>query len=868
MDTVIEAPEKKACGVHAPDLETAFSYSVFQSVSDTSPCRVDTTWSDFLMSLSEPDLRGDMTTEEYYQALADAAGDKAKTKQIKKVWKEQKNGKTWVPATFRRGGIREDIDVLAMWAAVLDCDDGVNREGIEAKLNGYRYVAHTSYSHSGEKPKWRVTIPFSAPMPPSKAYALFEYFNKIFDGKLDKACKNPSHPYYLPAVPPGGEDNYQVFSCEGVLFDPSTLKAESADNVPGSGKAEVPDSLPDVDINRLGLGPRTIILIKEGGNPSDRSTALFSAVRRMIEAGLDNATIAAVLLNSDYGISDKPLDKGIEWTMEEIARGRAKGPSPEVGEEEAEGSEAEQEKAEESEVKKLQEQIELIADSCDTLIEADSELRRLAKETEGVTYTLIKDTFREILKQKKQKAKEAEAERLAAERLEREQQRYDEQELTPDDVLNQLNKKHAVIAYANRVLIMAEGIDPALKRRTFNFTSASDFRLFYSNRWVTVPTDDKFKTMRWPDFWLDNTHRRQYVGMTFVPGKAPDGYLNLWTGFSIKPRAGDCELLKQHVLEVLCSGDQEKFDYLWRWCAHMVQRPYEMAEVAVVLRGTQGTGKNTFVDALGYTLGRHYVPLTQSNQLCGRFSAHLLDALLVFANEAIWGGDKQAEGALKSMITDPVQTIEAKGKDALTVPNYKRVIAASNENWAAPRGIDDRRFYCLDVSPHRKGDTKYFAAVHAELNNGGHEALLYDLLSVDIKDWHPRGNMPEGNSDGEDMKLESMSTPLRFWHECLARGQNRPPVIDEHGIPHSRDPWAMEIERSVLYDFYLNWCDRQKITHRSNIDSFGKELRKVVDVGEYRPWTEGQRPRAYKLPDLAKAQEQFQQRGAKIDFNL
>jgi hypothetical protein len=42
----------------------------------------------------------------------------------------------------------------------------------------------------------------------------------------------------------------------------------------------------------------------------------------------------------------------------------------------------------------------------------------------------------------------------------------------------------------------------------------------------------------------------------------------------------------------------------------MIQRPWELPGTAVVLRGLQGTGKNTFADILGRLVARHYGVVT------------------------------------------------------------------------------------------------------------------------------------------------------------------------------------------------------------------------------------------------------------------
>ena len=57
---------------------------------------------------------------------------------------------------------------------------------------------------------------------------------------------------------------------------------------------------------------------------------------------------------------------------------------------------------------------------------------------------------------------------------------------------------------------------------------------------------------------------------------------------------------------------------------------------------------------------------------------------------------------------------------------------ASNEQWVVPADMDVRRFLMLEVNESKARNTKYFAAIERELQNGGREAFLYDLLNYDL----------------------------------------------------------------------------------------------------------------------------------------
>ncbi len=191
-----------------------------------------------------------------------------------------------------------------------------------------------------------------------------------------------------------------------------------------------------------------------------------------------------------------------------------------------------------------------------------------------------------------------------------------------------------------------------------------------------------------------------------MPGvtECPDDVYNLWAGWSVEARAGDWSLIKAHIKDVLCSGNQHRFEYLINWLARAVQQPGAQGEVAVVLRGARGTGKGAFARAFGALFGQHFLHLSDARHLTGNFNAHLRDACVVFADEAFYAGDKQHEGQLKRLVTEPTLMIEPKFRNVAPARNCLHVIVSSNEEWVIPAGTDERRFFVLDVSPCRQKD--------------------------------------------------------------------------------------------------------------------------------------------------------------------
>lgn len=310
-----------------------------------------------------------------------------------------------------------------------------------------------------------------------------------------------------------------------------------------------------------------------------------------------------------------------------------------------------------------------------------------------------------------------------------------------DPWLVRMNDRHAVISdIGGRCRVITEVADPVLGRTRLSAQTFDDFRNRYLNEQVEVGQNRAGDPIYKPvgDWWLRHPKRRQYDTIVFCPGREVEGAYNLWRGYGCEPAPGKCDLFLAHLRDVLCAGVEEHYNYLLRWMASAVQKPDRPGQVAVVLKGKMGAGKGTFARHFGALFGRHYLHLSDPKHLLGNFNVHLRDAVLLFADEAFYAGDKKHESLLKTLITEDTLVVEGKGRDAEVSANCVHLIVASNEDWAVPAAIGDRRFFILDVSGERAGDSEYFARLEDEMSSGGRSALLHYLLGMDLAGWDVR----------------------------------------------------------------------------------------------------------------------------------
>lgn len=338
------------------------------------------------------------------------------------------------------------------------------------------------------------------------------------------------------------------------------------------------------------------------------------------------------------------------------------------------------------------------------------------------------------------------------------------------DDLAILNSKYCVVRDGGktRVLTFEPHHQKQHTREVPTYLGFEDFRNFHLNKTVRVGEDKRVSLGQW---WLKHPERRQYEGVTFQPGSGPEvnGRLNLWRGWGVEPKRGLWTRMRRHIDEVLANGDEAAADYIIRWVAWSFQHPAERAQAALVFKGKKGTGKGTLGNALCHIFGQHGTHISSAEHLAGRFNGHLRDACLLFADEAYWPGDKGSEGSLKRLVTEPDLFIEAKGRDGVTVANMLHIIMASNEEWIVPAGEDERRYAVFTVSADHMQDDDWFKPIYAESEAGGEAAMLYDLLRMDLGDWHPR-RIPKTSG-----LLEQQSQSLRpedaWWVELLQSGR-------------------------------------------------------------------------------------------------
>ena len=190
-------------------------------------------------------------------------------------------------------------------------------------------------------------------------------------------------------------------------------------------------------------------------------------------------------------------------------------------------------------------------------------------------------------------------------------------------------------------------------------------------------------------------------------------------------------------------------------------------------------------------------------------------------------GDRQRLGVLKAIITEPHLTIEGKRQNVIQAPNYLHVMMASNEDWVVPASLEARRFFMLDVGDAMKDDHAHFGAIWAQMETGGYEAMLHDLLTHDLTGFNVR-RVPV-TAALQEQKTLSLSGPYAWWLDVLQRGY----------VSDASHEWTDWVSTETIYASYLDHEKRRQERRPRSREALGRFMRGVAGAVASRQSTGG-----------------------------
>jgi hypothetical protein len=239
--------------------------------------------------------------------------------------------------------------------------------------------------------------------------------------------------------------------------------------------------------------------------------------------------------------------------------------------------------------------------------------------------------------------------------------------------------------------------------------------------------------------------------------------------------------------------NKKEHEFFFDYCAHMVQRPEEKCNAAIVLSGTQGIGKDAALWPIKAAIGSWNAKGIDPDQLFSDYKPWLQTLMLVVDEVRPSKDEFHASSMyniLKPMIVAPPDTLPLndKHKKLRYIVNVLRVFITTNDWMAMYIPPEDRRMFIMHSSLESKwheteGDPDYFFRLFGWMETGGAAHIAAWLAARDLTEFRPKAQVTKtlgwqsvantwaAPEDGVTFALEALGHPDVFFGAELLSGQ-------------------------------------------------------------------------------------------------
>ena len=255
---------------------------------------------------------------------------------------------------------------------------------------------------------------------------------------------------------------------------------------------------------------------------------------------------------------------------------------------------------------------------------------------------------------------------------------------------------------------------------------------------------------------------------------------------------------------------QEEVDERLLWVLAWMSKSfvnYDKRQTAIVIHGSQGTGKDTFIRVFFQRYyNEKFCAVVSNEELKSHFTSQKLETSLLCQMNEIKGDFRDGNivfDKLKSLITEPLFKHELKGQNAVYLPNFFNIIICSNDTKPIQVSDTDRRYSVFYSGKSLKAlaqekcscDTAQFLEnLEKEADN-----FLVDLVCFDYDIVNPDICL---NTREVGILKEATNTKMTIFADNLRKGNIK--EIKEETIENAREIWSEDGGRQNLLRIFKN----------------------------------------------------------------
>lgn len=316
--------------------------------------------------------------------------------------------------------------------------------------------------------------------------------------------------------------------------------------------------------------------------------------------------------------------------------------------------------------------------------------------------------------------------------------------------LKEIMERYVFVAESNGYISRADALKPALKPQAFTQEIAAEYSIRKrdgSGR-IWTPTIKMAREAGLP-------HVRT-IG--FAPDEAEifeneagDKVLNSyrapkWTSEAIQVSSATREAAQALFLDhitYLCNGNREAAGHILDWMAHLVQKPAERVNHAIIITSpVQGVGKSLLGEIMRALVNPAHARRMTPQSFKRDFNERMAGALACVVDEIYERENWDLANVLKPYITESTTELNGKYRALAEVPIYARFMLLSNHDVPLPLEEHDRRFFVIRCTQEKRAAEFYERFGRAIESDEGKQAIYDYLRARDISSFKPKAAPP------------------------------------------------------------------------------------------------------------------------------
>jgi hypothetical protein len=368
----------------------------------------------------------------------------------------------------------------------------------------------------------------------------------------------------------------------------------------------------------------------------------------------------------------------------------------------------------------------------------------------------------------------------------------------------------------------------------YQYQSLKSFRESYQDiQYIIKNKDKKDKIKSFVPDWLNDSDIRCYDRLVFKPPplKIDGNEFNTWEPFKIidepliKTERNYWEEYKTYAMNLF--NNKRIVDIIFARYAQRLQYPAKRTYICLIICGTEGDGKNRFLEPIYRIFGDKYVEtLDSAKKLYETHSTYEKEKLLLLINEA--GGISNFENSdiLKARITEAKLSVNPKGIHPYTIDllcDYD--MTTNNRNVVKITDDSVRRFFQVETTDYYRGNFEFFNDYSKNIvdNPTALRQIYEGLMNFNIDEIIPSGNFQTDKPSTEienEVKQNNRDKILYFIEDFINGRDNDNENKDISNI--------LKFHNQFLFDKWKVWCSDNNVKFDINKQQFGSKISLLI----------------------------------------